>query len=170
MARVLQEWAAIKASTNLRNMYKNLRRGSKWTLSKLIQSWGTQARIQQGGRWQRQRCSSQEVRSRSASPVQFRKRNRKTSIMKVRVSKQKSSMVECTLTLQLWNKTKRTGNLVEKHCSILWPKRLLISNEAHSLFTRATCQKTCAHSCNKRRHGGIQSRSFDKTTLVKTVS
>ena len=60
--------------------------------------------------------------------------------------------------------------LNQKKCGTLRPNRQVTSSRVHSLFTQATCQRTCAHPCNKRRHLGIRSKSFNKTMLAKSKS
>ena len=64
----------------------------------------------------------------------------------------------------------RTRSLAERQFGISRLKRLSTSSKAHFLFTKVTCQQTCVHSCNKKRHVGIQLRSFDKILPSKTHS
>jgi len=66
------------------------------------------------------------------------------------------------MALQLLRKARKTSLSVERRCGTSQPKRQLTSREVNSSWQKATCQRTCASSCNKRRCPGIQSRSSDR--------
>ncbi len=67
-------------------------------------------------------------------------------------------------------KMRKTSRSVERRCGTSQPKRQLTSREVNSSWQKATCQRTCVCSCNKRSRAGIQSRSSDRTTSARTRS